>query len=102
MLPPFIIEQIRKREEESLRRDADRPRVELPVDYRPTPRKQPVEDEEDQDRGCVILDLGLAQHRNPSFFFRAPGPAGPRGALPYGATTFLLFFRCRATTLRAS
>lgn len=57
MLPPFIIEQIRKREEESLRRDADRPRVELPIDYRPTPRK-PVDDEDDNDRGYVILDLG--------------------------------------------
>jgi hypothetical protein len=60
MLPPFIIEQIRKREEESLRRDADRPRLELPLDYSPQPVRRPAgdEDEDDADRGCVILDLG--------------------------------------------
>ncbi len=58
MLPPFIIEQIRKREEESLRRDADRPRLELPIEYIPPPRKSANEDDEDADRGCVILDLG--------------------------------------------
>ena len=60
MLPPFIIEQIRKREEESLRRDAeDRPRLELPLDYSPQPvRKRPTEEDEDADRGYVILDLG--------------------------------------------
>ena len=63
MLPPFIIDQIRRREEQERRRiERDRPRVELPVDaYRPAPR-QPKHDEEqeqdDPDRGVVIVDLG--------------------------------------------
>lgn len=61
MLPPFIIDQIRRREEEARRRiERDQPRVELPVDaYRPAP--QPHRDDEerdDPDRGVVILDLG--------------------------------------------
>jgi hypothetical protein len=61
MLPPFIIDQIRRREEEERRRiERDRPRVELPVDaYRPAPRPQPDADEQDDpERGVVILDLG--------------------------------------------
>ena len=61
MLPPFIIDQIRRREEEERRRiERDRPRVELPVDaYRPAPRPQSdVEEQDDPERGVVILDLG--------------------------------------------
>lgn len=61
MLPPFIIDQIRRREEEERRRiERDRPRVELPVDaYRPAPRPQPdAEEQDDPERGVVILDLG--------------------------------------------
>ncbi|HYQ16363.1 MAG TPA: hypothetical protein VEQ58_11420 [Polyangiaceae bacterium] len=61
MLPPFIIDQIRRREEEERRRiERDQPRVELPVDaYRPAPRP-PREDEEqdDPERGVIIVDLG--------------------------------------------
>jgi hypothetical protein len=63
MLPPFIIDQIRRREEQERRRiERDRPRVELPVDaYRPAP-PQPKRDDEDEqddpDRGVVIVDLG--------------------------------------------
>jgi len=60
MLPPFIIDQIRKREEET-RRD-DPPVVELPL-YAPQhplrPRRE-VEgrrEEEESDRGVVIIDL---------------------------------------------
>ena len=58
MLPPFIIEQIRRREEEERRRrEHDRPRLELPVDaYRPAP--EPKRDEDSPSRGVVILDLG--------------------------------------------
>lgn len=58
MLPPFIIDQIRRREEEESRRqDYDQPRLELPVDvYQPAPRSE--EHEEDRDRGVIILDLG--------------------------------------------
>lgn len=57
MLPPFIIEQIRRREEEKCRREqAEQPRLELPVDvYRPEPTR---EDREPRERGVVILDLG--------------------------------------------
>ncbi len=60
MLPPFIIDQIRRREAEELRRiERDRPRVELPVDaYRPRPEPKPEEEDDDPNRGVVILDLG--------------------------------------------
>ena len=60
MLPPFIIDQIRRREEEERRRiERDRPRVELPVDaYRPAPQPRREDDEPDDiERGVVILDL---------------------------------------------
>jgi len=62
MLPPFIIEQIRQREEkERERRDRDQPRLEIPVDRYPGPdRRRPAEpehDEDDPNRGVVILDL---------------------------------------------
>lgn len=58
MLPPFIIEQIRRREqEERRRRDQEQPRLELPVDaYGPAPR--PKKDDEQAERGVIILDLG--------------------------------------------
>lgn len=57
MLPPFIIEQIRKREEqERLKREADRPRLHLPLDaYRPAPDEP--EAERDTSRGFVIVEL---------------------------------------------
>jgi hypothetical protein len=60
MLPPFIIEQIRKREEEEQRREANQPRLELPIDYPSAPVRRPSrEEDEERDRGVVILDLGL-------------------------------------------
>lgn len=70
MLPPFIIEQIRQREEEknrARREDASRPRLELPLDRYPAPRRAPERapgeqehepEEDDPTRGVVILDLG--------------------------------------------
>ncbi|HEX2731653.1 MAG TPA: hypothetical protein VHM70_08615 [Polyangiaceae bacterium] len=56
MLPPFIIEQIRRREqEERLRREAQRPVVELPIDaYRPI---RETDEEADAGRGVVIIEL---------------------------------------------
>jgi hypothetical protein len=59
MLPPFIIDQIRRREEEERRRrDHERPRVELPVDaYRPAPKPAPEDSDDSAERGVVILDL---------------------------------------------
>lgn len=60
MLHPFIIEQIRRREEEE-RKQRDKhqqqPRVELPLDiYHPA--REPCEEEEDPENGVTILDLG--------------------------------------------
>ncbi|HEY0464041.1 MAG TPA: hypothetical protein VGC79_07525 [Polyangiaceae bacterium] len=58
MLPPFIIDQIRRREEDVQRRqELDRPRLELPLDvYHPAPEPKPSE--VDIERGVIILDLG--------------------------------------------
>lgn len=66
LLPPFIIEQIRRREDaDRLRRDRQ-PRLELPLDaYQPSlPDADPMpSDRSDRgpdrgpDRGVVILDL---------------------------------------------
>lgn len=55
MLPPFIIEQIRKREEEERAR-YEQPQLEIPVE-RPRPRN-PEAPEDEPNRGVVILDLG--------------------------------------------
>lgn len=55
MLPPFIIDQIRRREEQENVREV--PVKELPLPNEPLPRKQkPSEDE--PKRGVVIIDLG--------------------------------------------
>ena len=53
MLPPFIIEQIRKREEEERR---EQPALELPLPIPSVPREQSGRDEE-PERGVVIIDL---------------------------------------------
>ena len=61
MLPPFIIDQIRRREEDVQRRqELDRPRLELPLDvYHPASEKKPTPGEDDAgERGVIILDLG--------------------------------------------
>lgn len=62
MLPPFIIDQIRRREEEEARRGSyEQPRLELPVDVyqpAPAPTPEPGSDDADDGRGVVILDLG--------------------------------------------
>lgn len=56
MLPPWIIEQIRKREEE--RPKDDRPALRLPFDEQePDYRRREYPDKEDENRGVVILDL---------------------------------------------
>ena len=61
MLPPFIIEQIRRLEEEQRReRDRERPRLELPIE-RHQPSRHPDRGESEEDspgnRGVVILEL---------------------------------------------
>ncbi len=53
MLPPFIIEQIRRREEQDRARHYQ-PRLELPIDQ-PAPRAPKAPDE--TDRGVVIIEL---------------------------------------------
>ncbi len=55
MLPPFIIEQIRQREERE-RRNAPQPFLELPVPP-PRPAQREPEVRDDIDRGVVIIDL---------------------------------------------
>lgn len=54
MLPPFIIEQIRKREEEEQRR-YEQPQLELPMT--PLPPKRREENDGEGKRGVVILDI---------------------------------------------
>ena len=54
MLPPFIIEQIRKREEEERRR-YEQPQLELPV--APIPPSKRREDDGDGQRGIIIVEL---------------------------------------------
>ncbi len=60
MLPPFIIEQIRQREQrERERREVNQPRLELPIERLPPPVRRPApEEEDDPNRGFVIVDLG--------------------------------------------
>lgn len=62
MLPPFIIEQIRQREERERRRHEDnRPRLELPLERYPARPRVPERDEVPEDepnRGVIILDIG--------------------------------------------
>lgn len=54
MLPPFIIEQIRKREEEE-QRQYEQPQLDLPV---PAPPAAPKRREDDEGkRGVIILDI---------------------------------------------
>lgn len=56
MLPPWIIEQIRKREEE--RPKDDRPALRLPIEEpEPDYKKRECPDGEDEDRGVVVIEL---------------------------------------------
>lgn len=59
MLPPFIIEQIRQREERDRKRreNISQPRLELPVAPLPVAPLGAESEEDDPDRGIVILDL---------------------------------------------
>ncbi|MBC7172759.1 MAG: hypothetical protein H5U40_10045 [Polyangiaceae bacterium] len=61
MLPPFIIEQIRKREDEERRR-SDQPVIQLPLpELDLEERRVRVEDE--PQRGVVVIDLMCRPHR---------------------------------------
>jgi hypothetical protein len=54
MLPPFIIDQIRKRESEELTRQ-DQPHLELPLE--PIPQPPSERKEEEGRRGVIIVEL---------------------------------------------
>ena len=56
MLPPFIIEQIRKREEEEKAR-YDQPQLDLPIPSPSRPRLDNPHHEDDGRRGVFILEL---------------------------------------------
>jgi hypothetical protein len=55
MLPPFIIEQIRRREEQERARH-EQPRLEIPKE-RPAPPRSPQAPDDKAERGVVIIDL---------------------------------------------
>ncbi len=58
MLPPFIIDEIRKREERQSHQE--RPVLELPLDDRPLEPSRhgmPADDAEKPQRGVIIVDL---------------------------------------------
>lgn len=54
MLPLFIVDQIRKREEDARRERRERPVLPIPEPIRREQRPA----EEEGDRGIVIIDLG--------------------------------------------
>ena len=54
MLPPFIIEQIRRREDRDRAR-YEQPRLEIPIDD-PRPRSPQAPDDQ-AERGVVVIDL---------------------------------------------
>ena len=54
MLPPFIIEQIRRREEQERVRH-EQPQLDIPV-IRP-PQPIPATQEERGERGVIVIDL---------------------------------------------
>jgi hypothetical protein len=59
MLEPYIIEDLKRREAE-VRRENDRPQLELPLpDHRPATERRRPEDEPDErpDGGVIIIDL---------------------------------------------
>jgi hypothetical protein len=55
MLPPFIIEQIRRREEQERARP-EQPQLEIPAD-RPAPQSPQSPQRDEGERGVVIIDL---------------------------------------------
>ena len=56
MLPPFIIEQIRKREEDERQRD-QQPALRLPLPEDAGARPAQGEVEPETERGVVVIDL---------------------------------------------
>lgn len=59
MLDPWIIEEIRKREEEKRRERSERPRLEVPRDIpvRPPEHEGRKEEEDEGPRGVIIIEF---------------------------------------------
>ena len=60
MLDTFIIEELRRREEEERNRRSERPTLELPIQDRELPRRAPERNDRDRDggeRGIIVIDL---------------------------------------------
>lgn len=55
MLPPFIIEQIRRREEKE-RQSYEQPRLELPM-IPQSPARKEKEEAEEVERGVIVVEL---------------------------------------------
>ncbi|MBL8601694.1 MAG: hypothetical protein JNK72_07210 [Myxococcales bacterium] len=55
MLPPYIIEEIRRREQQQ--RQYEQPRIELPLPSAVPDRSPKQEERDDADRGVIIIDL---------------------------------------------
>jgi len=58
MLPPIIIEHIKKREEEERRRRDQSPFVQLPLPQPARRPRPPSRTEDEPERGVVVIDLG--------------------------------------------
>jgi hypothetical protein len=57
MLDAFIIEEIKRREQERERQDSDRPSIHIPA---PEPARPPHQSEEEKpSRGVVIIDYSV-------------------------------------------
>lgn len=57
MLPPFIIEQIRRREQAERRKaEAEQPRLEI-FENEPLPAVEPPASENELGRGVVVIDI---------------------------------------------
>ena len=56
MLPPFIIEQIRRREEEAHQQVYEQPQIEIPNPVN-MPRPSAPDTRDDDDHQVVIIDL---------------------------------------------
>jgi hypothetical protein len=59
MLDPWIIEEIRKRED--LQRGDERPMLEIPLErpQEPDPEGTAVQEEDGEERGVVIVEFGV-------------------------------------------
>lgn len=59
MLDAFIIEELRRREQEERNRSEQRPVLELPLEDRsqPRPSRREVDDAEKVERGVIVIDI---------------------------------------------